>query len=325
MPTAYRTTGTPWTGRLTRRAFVRQSALAAGALAGAGFPWSAIAAVTATPGRPGRKVRTPHDLVVAKGDDPAANTRKAVEALGGMRQFVKPGAVVVIKPNMAWDRAPEQAGNTNPAVVAELVALCLAAGAKRVNVFDRSCDAAKRCYDTSGIRAAAEARGAKVYFVDDWNAVQASFDYASPLSGWSVFRDAVECDTFINVPVLKHHELTGVTLSMKNLMGVCLGDRGRIHDNIGRKLADITDFIKPDLTVIDAHRVLTAHGPSGGKLADVALRKTLIAGTDPVLADAFAADFFGKRPLDVPYIAEAAARGQGRADLAKASIRRLSV
>lgn len=312
-------------GRVTRRAFVQQAALAAGAVAVAGLPRLAMAAVTGVPARVGRKVRTPHDLIVAKGDDPAANVRKAIEALGGMQSFVKPGAVVVLKPNMAWDRAPEQAGNTNPAVVAELVALCLAAGAKRVNVFDRSCDAAKRCYDTSGIRAAAEARGAKVYFVDDWNAVSATFDYASPLSGWSVFRDAVECDTFINVPVLKHHELTGVTLSMKNLMGVCLGDRGKIHDNIGRKLADITDFIKPDLTVIDAYRVLTAHGPSGGNLKDVAVRKTLIAGTDPVLADAFAADFFGKRPLDVPYIAEAAARGQGQADLKKASIRRISV
>jgi uncharacterized protein (DUF362 family) len=273
--------------------------------------------------RKARGARGAHDLVVAKGNDPAENTRKAIEAIGGMKQFVKPGAVVVVKPNMAWDRVPEQAGNTNPAVVATVVSMCLAAGAKRVNVFDRPCNDRKRCYDRSGIKAAAEAKGAKVYFVDDWNAVAAKFPYESPMAGWPVFRDAVECDTLINIPILKHHGLTGLTLSMKNFMGVCLGDRGDIHEGIGRRLADMTDFLKPDLTIIDAYRVLTDHGPSGGSLKDVATRKTVIVGTDPVLADAYAAEFMGSKPLDIPFIAEGAARKVGSADLKAAKIRTL--
>jgi uncharacterized protein (DUF362 family) len=306
---------------MSRRAFVGRCAQAAAGAALSGLLMAARPALAASSGRKKTRAKGNHDLVVVKGDDPAAIVRKAVEAMGGMGKFVKKGAVVVIKPNMAWDRTPEQAGNTNPAIMAELVAMCIAVGARRVNVFDRPCNTAKRCYDNSGIREAAESKGAKVYYVDEWNAVKAKFGYESPMADWPVFRDAVECDTFINVPIVKHHDLTGVTLSMKNLMGICLGNRGNIHDGIGRKLADVTDFIKPDLTIIDAYRVLTAHGPSGGDLADVALRKTVIVGTDPVLSDAYAAELFGLKPLDVPYIAEGVARKLGSADLKAAKIR----
>jgi len=308
---------------VSRRTFLARCARAAAASSLALPAARALAEPPEAGPREGAGAKGKHDLVVAKGSDPGAITRKAIEAMGGMRRFVKPGAVVVVKPNMAWDRVPEQAGNTNPAVMAALVALCLEAGAKRVNVFDRPCNDRKRVYDRSGIKAAVEEKGAKVYFVDDWNAVKAKFASESPMAGWPLFRDAVECDTLINVPVLKHHDLTELTLSMKNLMGVCLGDRGEIHGGIGAKLADLTAFLKPDLTVIDAFRVLTAHGPSGGDLKDVAARKTVIVGTDFVLADAFAADFAGVSPANVPYIAEASTRGYGSADLKGARIRSL--
>lgn len=313
----------PYAGlhQLDRRGFLRTAAGATAAMAVASvLPKPAFAAPRKTSGIKGN-----HDLVVAKGNDPAKSTRQAILALGGMNKFVKPGAVVVIKPNMAWDRSPEQAGNTNPAVVAELVKLCLAAGAKRVNVFDRSCNTAKSCYNRSGIQAAAEEKGAKVYFVDEWNTVNADFGREALMAGWPVFRDAVECDTFINVPIAKHHGLTRLTLSMKNLMGICMGDRGQIHGDIGKKLVDVTEFIRPDLTIIDAYRTLEDHGPSGGDLKDVALRKTIIAGTDATLADAFAADLMGVAPGEIPYIAEAVGRGFGSADLKKAKIRSLNV
>ena len=103
----------------------------------------------------------------------------------------------------------------------------------------------------------------------------------------------MECDCFINVPIAKHHGLTKLTLSMKNLMGVCGGNRGQIHWNIDRKLPELAKFINPDLTVIDAYRILLRHGPSGGNLKDVKKTKTVIAGTDPVLADSYAASLFG--------------------------------
>jgi uncharacterized protein (DUF362 family) len=284
----------------------------------------AIAAQSST-GRKKSGAKGQCDLAVVKGEDPYMMTVKAVEALGGMGKFVKKGAVVVVKPNIGWDRNPEQAANTNPFVVAALVDLCLKAGAKRVNVFDVTCNDARRCYENSGIKKAAEKQGAKVYYPDDWNSVSAKFSYKSPMQDWPIIRDAVDCDTFINVPVLKHHGLTGLTLSMKNLMGVCGGDRGKMHRDIGTCLVDLTDFINPDLTVIDGYRFLTKHGPTGGDLKDVDTIKTVIAGTDPTLADAFAAELVSKDPKSVPNIEVAMKRNFGSADTAGAKISRVTL
>lgn len=272
-----------------------------------------------------RVVRTACDLAVAKGSPPALITRKAVEALGGMGLFVKQGDTVVVKPNIAWDRSPAQAANTHPDVVAEIVRLCYAAGARTVKVFDRTCNDPAMCYRTSGIAAAAEKAGGRVSHTSDWKFIPAAFPEGSAMGTWKLYRDAVECDVFINVPVAKHHSLTRLTLSMKNLMGVCGGLRGQIHWNIDEKLADLTAFIAPNLTIIDATRILLRNGPSGGRIADVKETRTVIAGTDPVLADAYAATLFGLQPRDIDHIKTAEARGIGSAEISSANIRRIAL
>lgn len=311
----------------SRKSFLKLLALAAGLLGFSGGlsrrAWSRAAATL--PPRAGRKPRTDCGLAVVTGADPGALARRAVEALGGMERFVRRGDVVVIKPNIGWDRSPEQAGNTNPEVVAALVALARAAGAKLVKVFDNTCNDARRTYANSGIAAAAKKAGGTVFYVSDWKFSPGQFPAGSAMKDWPVYRDAAECDVFINVPVAKHHGLTGLTLSMKNLMGVCGGNRGRMHWGIDRKLAELTAFIKPDLTVIDAYRILLRHGPTGGNPEDVKLTQTLIAGTDPVLADAYAATLFGRKPDDIGYIRTAAEMGLGSPDLKKADICRLAV
>lgn len=310
--------------QLSRNQFLKLAATGAVCAAGNALlaqPAAAefFSAATAGP-RPKKGYKGKYDLTVARGDDPYAITVKAIEAMGGMARFVKPDSTVVIKPNMAWDRTPEQAANTNPQVVAALVDLCYNVGARRVKVFDNSCNEARRVYERSGIAAAAEKSGAKVVFPSTWDVVKMKCGYDSPMVGWPLFRDAVECDTFINVPIAKHHGLTGLTLSMKNLMGICSDNRGRIHVDIGRKLADLTDFISPDLTVIDAFRVLTAHGPAGGDLADVQMMNTVVAATDPVLADAYACQLMNRSAADISYIQQARDRGIGSADVSGAKI-----
>jgi uncharacterized protein (DUF362 family) len=307
--------------KITRKGFVKLCAVGAGALAMSNALLKfAFGQDNVSTGRTVKKIKGLRDLVVAKGEDPYAMTVKAIEALGGMDKFVKKNSVVLIKPNIGWDRSPEQAGNTNPYVVAALVDMCFKAGAKRVNVFDNTCNDSKRCYENSGIEKIAREKGANVYFVDDWNVVKAKFSYKSPMEGWPIYRDALECDTFINVPVLKHHGLAGLTLSMKNLMGICSGNRGMIHFDIGTKLAHLTDFIKPDLTVIDAYRVLLRNGPSGGDLKDVLDMKTIIIGSDPVLCDSYAAKLMDKEPLSFSYIEQALKLNLGSADISKADI-----
>lgn len=251
-------------------------------------------------------------LAVITGKDHAAITRRAIEAIGGIKKFVKKGDIVVVKPNMAWDRNPQQAANTNPVVIREIVKLCYVAGAKKVKVFDRSCSNSERSYRNSGIADSAKEAGAEVFHVDDWNYVDAEFDYESPLESWPIYRDALTADCFINVPVLKHHSLVKLTLSMKNLMGVMGGNRGKVHADIATKIAHLADFVSPNLTLIDATRVLMKHGPSGGWIEDVKIFDTVIASLDYVLADSEATRLVGQNPLDIGYIKKAADMGLGK-------------
>ena len=96
------------------------------------------------------------DVGVSSAASPAERARKAVALVGGMTSFVSRGDVVVLKPNIGWDRTPEQAANTDPEVVAAVAEMCLAAGARSVHVFDRTCNDPRRCYVSSGIKVAVE-------------------------------------------------------------------------------------------------------------------------------------------------------------------------
>lgn len=312
--------------KISRKKFLKIAFSSFALLLLSGFrPRTAPASQAGSAGRPKKSIKADHDLIVASGDDPYAMTVKAVEAIGGMEKFVKKGDIVLVKPNIGWDRTPEQAGNTNPLVVAALVDLSFKAGAKRVNVFDRTCNDARRCYANSGIEEAAAKSGATIYHPEDWDTVKANFGYKSLMEGWPIFKDSIDCDVLINVPVLKHHGLTRLTLSMKNLMGVCSGNRGMIHQDIGEKLVDLTGFMNPELTVIDAYRVLVRNGPTGGNLADVEMMKKVIVATDPTLADITACGIAGVEPSDVPYVRNAIRRNFGITDPSKADILNITV
>jgi uncharacterized protein (DUF362 family) len=227
-------------------------------------------------------------MVVAQGQDPRQLVRRVMEELGGIRRFISRGDVVVIKPNVAWDRVPEQAANTNPEVVAEMVRLCREAGARKVVVADVSCNEPRRCFERSGIAAAAHAEGAEVILPEERKFKEVNLR-GDVLGEWLVFEPFLAADKMINIPIAKHHSLTGVTLGMKNWYGILGGLRNRLHQRIHESLVDLADFMRPTLTIMDAYRVLMRNGPTGGDLADVSLKRTLIAGTDPVALDAYAA------------------------------------
>jgi len=250
-------------------------------------------------------------VAIADDHDYTQATIKALTALGGMRRFVKPGNVVVVKPNIGWDRTPEQAANTHPLVVRAVVSEALRAGASKVKVFDRSCNDPRRCYVTSGIAAAL--RGMKNV---DLKHIEEERFKAVRLNGrtlreWDLYDEALSADVFINVPVAKHHGLTGLTLGLKNIMGVMGGNRGRIHKDIDSALADINAVLKSHLTVIDATRILTAHGPQGGESRDVKILNKVLASSDIVAADAVATTFFGLGPEAISTTVAAYRRGLG--------------
>lgn len=257
-------------------------------------------------------------LIVARGKDYARLVELAVEQLGGMGQFVKKGDRVVIKPNIAWDRPPELAATTHPEVVRALVRLALAQEPAQVLVFDRTCNEPRRCYANTGIAAAVASLNdprATCPFVDDRRFVPVKIDNGKALQQWDIYRDALEADCYINVPIAKHHGLARLTLGMKNVMGVLGGRRGALHTDLAQKLADLNTVIRPRLTVIDATRILLRNGPQGGNPADVKVCDTIIVSTDPVAADAYATTLFGLQPRDIPATVAAYDMGLGQIDL----------
>jgi uncharacterized protein (DUF362 family) len=264
-------------------------------------------------------------LAVAKGQDYDALVDSVMKPLGGIGAFVQKGARVVVKPNIGWDRTPEQAANTHPDVVKAVVQRCLDAGAKRVLVFDRTCNDARRSYAKSGIQAAVEAIGdsrAKCVFQDQKKFVPVKIAKATSIKQFDFYKDAMEtdCDCYINLPVAKHHVLAKLTLGLKNIMGVIGGNRGEIHKDLGARIADLNLVVYPTLTIIDATRILLRNGPTGGKLEDVKTLDTLVASTDTVAADAYATRFFGLKPDDIASTVAAAKLGLGEIDLTKVKV-----
>jgi len=256
----------------------------------------------------------------ATSSDYAKNVVDAIDQIGGIKKFVKTGETVVVKPNMAWDRPPEMAANTHPLVVRRLVELCLEAGAKQVKVLDRTCHDARRAYANSGIQAAVEGlkdSRAVVEFVDERRFVEMDIPGAKALKRWSFYKDILEADRFINVPIAKHHSESRLTLAMKNMMGAIGGWRGRCHVGLHQNIADMNLVLRADLTVLDATRLLTQGGPAGGKLEYVKVRNQVIAGTDPVAIDSYGATLFDLAPSDLGYIVKAHELGLGEMDLAK--------
>jgi len=251
------------------------------------------------------------DFVVAQNDaDAGALVRKAIAAMGGMRRFVARGDVVVVKPNIGWDRTPLQAANTNPAVVAEVVRLAIDAGAKRVIVTDASCNEPNRCFTRSGIWRAAHDAGAEVTLPAE-HLFRTMRLKGELLDEWPVLATLVQADKLINVPIAKHHNLSRYTGAMKNWYGSLGGRRNRLHQKIDLSIADLATFLQPTLTVIDATRVLLRNGPQGGNVADAADRHTVIASIDQVAADARACALIGQDPAAVPYLALGEQRGLG--------------
>jgi uncharacterized protein (DUF362 family) len=267
---------------------------------------------------------TPQPLAAkVQGSNYAQLAGDAIQALGGIKKFVNPGEVVVVKPNMAWDRPPEMAANANPQVVRQVVELCLDAGAKQVKVLDHTCHDARKAYQNSGIKAAVEAikdPRAVVEFVDERGFVEVNVEKAKALKKWYFYKPILEADRFINIPIAKHHSEARLTMCLKNMMGAIGGWRGRIHVGLHQNIADMNLLLRPDLHVLDATRILLSNGPSGGRIEDVAVKNLVFAGTDPVALDALGTGLFGLKPADIGYIARSHQAGRGEMDLAKIKV-----
>jgi len=268
----------------------------------------------------------PVDLVVAHGSDPDGMARQALAAFGGMQTFVPKGATVVVKPNICVAyHTYEYAATTNPWLVGALVKLAFEAGAGRVQVFDFPFGgSAQEGYVRSGIEEQVKAAGGEMLPMPDFKFLPTDIPNGRDLKNTRAFKDALDADVLIDVPIAKHHGSARLTLGMKNLMGLVL-DRGAIHNNLGQRIADLATLFRPTLTVVDAIRILMRHGPSGGNLDDVKKMDTIIVSPDIVAADSYATTLFGLQPFDIDYITAASNMKLGNSDLSSLKIEEINV
>lgn len=300
-----------------------------------GFIYSALAGLyTSTLGRiplfaaqqQGSPARGNYDLVAVRGGEPVAMYKRAMQEMGGIQRFVKRGQRVVVKPNIGWDVPADRAGNTNPELVAAIVSDCLAAGASRVFVFDNTCDNWQRCYQNSGIEEAVKRAGGQMvpgnlerYYRD------VNIPGGKRLTSAKVHEQILDSDVFINVPVLKHHGSTTVTVAMKNLMGVVWDRRFWHRNDLHQCIADFCTYRKPDLNIVDAYLVMTQNGPKGTSTADLSLKKSLLVSTDIVAVDAASALIYGTQPENIGHIRIGDEMKIGKMDLSSLNIKRVAV
>ncbi len=267
------------------------------------------------------------DLAVVRNGNPEEMVRKAIAALGGMERFVPRGSTVVVKPNacVAY-HTYEYAATTNPWVAGALVKMAFEAGASTVKVFDFPFGGSfQDAFAISGIGDQVVAAGAQLEPMQTLKFIDTDIPDGVNLTKARIYEDVLNADVLINVPIAKNHSLARLTLGMKNLMGIVL-DRERLHRNIGQCLTDLNFQVKSTLTVIDAVRILTANGPTGGNLDDVRQTNTIIASPDVVAADSYAAQtLFDTNPDQLTYLIEATARGLGRSDLSNLKIEEIQV
>jgi uncharacterized protein (DUF362 family) len=263
-------------------------------------------------------------MVTVTNGSPSQLVVEAMKALGGMQRFVSRGDVVVLKPNIGWDRVPQQAANTNPEVVKKVAELCFDAGAKKVVVTDVSCNDARRCFQRSGIAPSAASVGATIILPEE----RKFRDYrlgGELLSVWPIYTPIIEADKIINLPIVKHHNLCHATMGLKNWYGMLGGRRNQLHQNIDMGVADLATFLRPTLTILDAYQILISNGPQGGNLNDVRMMRTIAAGTDPVAIDAFGATLLGLQPEQLGYLKVAQQRGLGRMDFTQLNLKKINL
>ncbi len=265
-----------------------------------------------------------YDLVAVKGGEPVEMFDKAIESLGGMKSFVKPGQKVLVKPNIGWDAVPERAADTNPSLVGRVIEYCFNAGAKDVYVFDNTCDQWNKCYKNSGIEKAVKDAGGKIVPGNNESYYrEVEIKEGKKLKKAKVHELVLDSDVFINVPILKSHGSTKLTIAMKNMMGVVWDRRFWHRNDLHQCIADCSTFCKPDLNIVDAYNVMKANGPRGVSVDDVVQLKSLVVSKDIVAVDAAATKIFGLEPDDIPYITKADEMNVGTKDLSKLNINRI--
>ncbi len=305
---------------INRRDFLKNSiSLGMAAFGAAVFP-------RGNKGRAAENVVKYPDLVAVRNGEPDVMYQKAIKVMGGMQRYVSKGQVVTVKPNIGWAREPELAADTNPLLVKTIIESCYAAGAKKVYVYDHTCHDWKRSYQLSMIEKYAKEAGAQVVSGDDERYYQeVRVPGAKVLKQTKVHELFLDSDVIVNVPVIKHHGSSQITVAMKNLMGV-VWDRGYYHRNgLHRCITEFCLYRTPQLNIADGYRVTMDNGPQRARPEDIKLTKMLLISEDIVALDTAAARVLKADPGAINHIKYAAEKNIGHMNLDELNIKRIAL
>jgi uncharacterized protein (DUF362 family) len=319
--------------RMDRRAFLRGSAKAGLALAGAcglglglydpqGPSGRAEQAGVKLPdfSRPQAQGR----LAIASGSERAKLLQAALKALGGMGEFIKPGETVLIKPNVAFASPAAIGATSNPQLLAALIQACRDAGAGRVLVSDNPIQDPAACFRFSGLAQVCRDQGAELILPRPAGFAPYSLEGGRLLKAWPLLYEPLnEADRIIGLAPVKDHHRSMASLSMKNWYGLLGGERAVFHQAINGIITELARMIKPSLVVLDGVQAMVRNGPTGGSLDDLKAMNTLIVSTDQVAADTLGVELLGLDPAQVPFLGQAQAAGCGTMDYQSLAPKRL--
>jgi uncharacterized protein (DUF362 family) len=257
------------------------------------------------------------DIGIGRKGNVRETLQKALDAIGGLTHYIKPGDIVLIKPNVAFDRSPILGTTTNPEIIEELIRLLLVdCRAREVRVADNPIESPADCFAKSGIRLATERSGGRVYLPDS-NAFEILYTPGAALiEQWLFFqRPFRNVNKVIGVAPVKDHNLCQASMGMKNWYGLLGGRRNQFHQDIHEIISDLSMMIKPTLTILDGTHILMENGPTGGDPSYVKTGETILAGLDPVAMDAWAFQYLLERETGLPeYLYKAEQKGSGKVD-----------
>jgi uncharacterized protein (DUF362 family) len=262
------------------------------------------------------QTRPGQTISIVQGSDRIKTVDKAIDMLGGIERFVKPGETVVIKPNVAFASPAMLCATANPELVAEVVRLCYSRGkAKKVIVTDNPINDPASCFTLSGIGKAANDAGAEVVLPKENLFRITTLSGGRLIKDWPIFFEPLsKADKLIGIAPVKNHHRAGASMTMKNWYGLLEGRRNIFHQDINTIIAELAMMVKPTLVILDGTEVMITNGPTGGSISDLKRTNTLIASTDCVAADAYGCGLLGMKVSDLPYLAKAEKGGAGTAD-----------
>ncbi|MDD5134489.1 MAG: DUF362 domain-containing protein [Phycisphaerae bacterium] len=255
-------------------------------------------------------------ISIVSGADRTQTVRKAVELLGGIDRFVKPGETVLLKPNIGFARPARIGATSHPDIIAEITKLCYEqAKARKIYITDNPINDPASCFELSGIAAAAAKSGAEIILPRTNLFRSVSLKGAKLIQNWPVlYEPLAKVDKVIGIAAVKDHARSGASMTMKNWYGLLGGARNNFHQDINTIIVELTMLVKPSFVILDGTETMVSNGPTGGSASDLKRTDTMIAGCDQIAVDAFGATLLDLTPASLPYLQRAEQLNLGTTD-----------